>query len=500
MRLLSIWLVILGLATTLALGLALLAPRPLSDALEHETGERLHVASQSAALLLRLSARQWIDTAQRDATDAVLLEAVSEANRGPADLGILHKTVQERLRAFATKAGAELALATDGKGRVLARVGVDEATYKDGVDGLPVVVAALRGDPFRRHVCVAEGHLYRLVAAPVVSGPKFIGVLVLGQEIGSQLAQSLHERLGVPVAVLLRGRIGGSARGWPAAIAEELGVTAATRQQAQLTAGPTAPLPIGGQLAVLAPVAGQVSDALLAVAGARPPAAQLAVAGARRGPGSDPRAWPIPSLITVGAGLLAVLLINGLLLAFSFGRPMRQLTAAVQAAARGDATRIIERVDAWAPLSRAINGALERAEVARAGESPRASNPLSLPPPAPPLPSVTRAPASRGSAPRLPALDGPRATAGVDAPLFDDPMTVRGKKPVLPKRGPVIADDADDRASIPRLEQTGEHFATGTPELLSEGPETVSGGLPLEPLVPTPRTPLLGEDDESTTI
>ncbi len=494
MRLIGVWLVILGLATTLALGLALLAPRPLSDALDQEIGERLHVAAQSATLLLKLSARQWIDTSQRDATDAVLLEAVSEANRGPADLGILHKTVQERLRAFASKAGADLALATDARGRVLGRVGVDEATYKDAIDGLPIVAAALRGlrsdDTY-----VTDGRLYRLVASPVVSGGgKYIGVLVLGQEIGAQLAQSLHERLDVQAAFLLRGRVMGSSTGWPALVTEPVGVLA-TAERAHLTAGPTAPMRVGTRhLAVLTALPGQVGDALLAIVGERPAEAGLGplVAGVLH---SDPRAWPLPSLAIVGAGLLAVLLINGILLALSFGKPLRQMVNAAQAVVRGDATRLPDRADAWAPLTRAVNGALEHAEITRAREDRFTPSPPSVSSGSSfaQAPKSAPRPQSHPIVPPDPVRSAPRATA----PLFDEPMTVRGRKPVLPSRSAAgLDDDVDEPASIPRLEQTGERFAPSASELMA--PELNSGGV-LEPLVPT-RAPLLGEDEESTTI
>jgi hypothetical protein len=140
-----IWLVVLSLVAAVATAAALLAPRPLGEALDQETGRRLERAQQATALFLKVNARQWMDTVAHDATDAVLVNALGEATKGPADLGILHKTVQERLRVFAEKAKVDLVLATDAKGRVIARAGLDEGVYKDFLDGLPLVGDALRG-------------------------------------------------------------------------------------------------------------------------------------------------------------------------------------------------------------------------------------------------------------------------------------------------------------------------------------------------------------------
>ena len=94
--------------------------------LERETGARLERAQHSASLLLKVNARKWIDTAAQVATDAVLVEALEQATKGPADLGLVHKTVQERLRYFNDKMKVDLVWATDARGRVIARAGLDE--------------------------------------------------------------------------------------------------------------------------------------------------------------------------------------------------------------------------------------------------------------------------------------------------------------------------------------------------------------------------------------
>jgi hypothetical protein len=139
------WFFLVALAGALAATLALLAPRPLQRDLEQQTGARLERAQHAASLLLKVNARKWIDMAAQVATDAVLIEALEQATKGPADLGLVHKTVQERLRYFNEKLKVDLLMATDGHGRVIARAGLDEAVYRDGVEGFPLVADALRG-------------------------------------------------------------------------------------------------------------------------------------------------------------------------------------------------------------------------------------------------------------------------------------------------------------------------------------------------------------------
>ncbi|HEY2749689.1 MAG TPA: hypothetical protein VGL86_33945, partial [Polyangia bacterium] len=86
------WFLLIGLVGALAVAVALLTARPMQRDLEHETGARLERAQHSASLLLKVNARKWIDTAAQVATDAVLVEALEQATKGPADLGLVHKT------------------------------------------------------------------------------------------------------------------------------------------------------------------------------------------------------------------------------------------------------------------------------------------------------------------------------------------------------------------------------------------------------------------------
>jgi hypothetical protein len=416
-----IWLVLLSVVAALATAAALLAPRPLADELDRETGKRLERAQQSTALFLRVNARQWMDTVAHDATDAVLVNGLQEATKGPADLAMVHKTVQERLRAFAEKAKVDLVMATDAKGRVIARAGLDEGVYKDYVEGLPLVGDALRGlrgdDTWS-----FDGKLYRVAASPVIANVtapgKYAGCLVMGQEVGPALAQSLAQMLGVDVAFLLRGRLIAASTQLP--VAQQLPMTAADQAVLLLKDGHTAALSLGAgegrYLVVLAPFAGEAAGhgALYALLAPRPPTESVTGLMARL-LSTDPKTLPWASLAPVGGGLVAALLLAFLLLRLEATGPLKKLVRDSQSLARGELPRI---QDALHPgplgqIARAVNTTLDRL-----GSHPATPQPPPLRRPLPTPTSVERrknvfeGPPPRSTSPTL--ADTPNAK---DTPL-----------------------------------------------------------------------------------
>ncbi len=199
------------LVAVAAVTLVVLGPRPSSRALEASERSRLDGAQHAAELLLKLNAREWIDAAARLASDATLMEqldGVSGKRIGEADA---HKVLLERLRFFNMKLKASQALAIDLEGRVIARLSEDaagEREYKDSLIGVPLVAAALRG--YRADdVWSRDGKLYRVAASPILarSRDRYVGALVLGQEIGDALATELKQSLDVDVAIMLRGKV-----------------------------------------------------------------------------------------------------------------------------------------------------------------------------------------------------------------------------------------------------------------------------------------------------
>jgi hypothetical protein len=452
-----LWLVLLSIVAALATAAALLAPRPLADELDRETTRRLERAQQATAWFLRVNARQWMDTVAHDATDAVLVNGLQEATKGPADLAMVHKTVQERLRAFAEKAKVDVVMATDAKGRVIARAGLDEGVYKDFVEGLPLVSDALRGlrgdDTWS-----LDGKLYRVAASPVISfsnGPgRYVGSLVMGQEVGAALAQSLAAMMGVEVAFLLRGRLIAASTQLP--VAQQLPLSANEQAALMQKEGRSPALSLGSDegrhLAVLAPFTGEAAahGAIYALLAPRPPTESVTGLMARL-LATDPQTLPWSALAPVAGGLVLALLLAFLLLRLEATGPLKRLVRDSQALARGELPRIQDALHpgALGQIARAVNTTLDRL-----GSRP-----------AMPLPPLTH--------------PGPAKPAG----LFDEPHDTPLPKP-LPARP---------------MEDSQPHPMPLPPPVKKQRKDTVRGIGPETRPAPSPDE-LKYEDSEQTEV
>jgi hypothetical protein len=358
------WLLLVTVACAAAVSFALLAPRPVQQQLERESGARLERAQQAAALLLKVNARKWMDTVAQVATDAMLVESLEQATRGPADLNLLHRTVQERLRYFNVNLKQDIIIATDAKGRVVARAGLDENVYKDGVEGFPLVADALRGLRGDDSWSIG-GKLYRVEASPVIARDRYVGALILGQEVGSELATSMKQVLDVDVAFLLRGRVLASTA--QSALLERLPQALTDHGSELESMGRSAPFALrsGGEshLVVVAPFVGEAAAhkaayALFAPSQSQPSLGELA----GKLLGSDFKTLPWLLLAPIGGALVLAWIIGLLLVRLEADRPVRRMAREAQALARGDVARLDDHVypGRLGTVARAINAALER--------------------------------------------------------------------------------------------------------------------------------------------
>lgn len=216
-----LWLFVLTLcAGMLALALVLLVPEASP---KDELRQRAQLGQSAATLLLENQAYQLVAAATRIGSDAVLQSGLDEMGRGQSELEILHQTAQGRLRELTRGVGAAFVLVADAKGRVLARVGQDEAVYRDALDGWPVLAEALRG--YRLDdLWLTQGTLYRVAGSPIISAARdrYVGAVVIGQVIGNDLAQSLRGLTGLDATFVAAGRNVGSSRPLPDALLAEL--------------------------------------------------------------------------------------------------------------------------------------------------------------------------------------------------------------------------------------------------------------------------------------
>lgn len=462
------WLFIIALVGALAAAVAMLASRPLERDLEHETGARLERAQHSASLLLKVNARKWIDTAAQVATDAVLVEALEQATKGPADLGLVHKTVQERLRYFNDKMKVDLVWATDARGRIIARAGLDEQAYKDGVEGFPLVADALRGlrgdDTWS-----LGGKLYRVAASPVIARDHYAGALVVGQEVAGELAQSMKRVLDVDVAFLLRGRVLAASAQLP--LLGQLPLLVDQRAEEMAVSGRSTPIVVDqggdGYLVVLAPFVGEAEEhkAAYALIVPRQPRVTFGYLATQL-LAMDPKTLPWMQLAPIGGGLVLALLLGFLLMRAEAIGPIKRLARESQSLARGDITRLDDdrHPGRFGTVARAVNTTLDRL-----GPSPR----LSVTPPprepafaarpepfAPARREEFAPPTRRDEAPPRPDPFAPRPEAFAPRPL--PPREEFQPRPAPPAFVPSQTDA--EPPSVPEFENRATNARTRAPE------------------------------------
>ncbi|HEY2748127.1 MAG TPA: MXAN_5187 C-terminal domain-containing protein, partial [Polyangia bacterium] len=284
--------------------------------------------------------------------------------KGPADLGLVHKTVQERLRYFNDKMKVDLVWATDARGRVIARAGLDEQVYKDGIEGFPLVADALRG--YRGDdTWSIGGKLYRVAASPVIARDHYAGSLVVGQEVAGELAQSMKRVLDVDVAFLLRGRVLASSAQLP--LLGQLPLVVDQHFDEMATNGRSTPLEVDqggeGYLVVLAPFAGEAEDhkAAYALIVPRRPAVTFAYLASQL-LATDPKTLPWIQLAPIGGALLIALIIGFVLMRLEAIGPTKRLARDAQALARGELTRLDDdkHPGRFGTVARAVNTTLDR--------------------------------------------------------------------------------------------------------------------------------------------
>jgi hypothetical protein len=214
----KIWFFVIAVVAAVAVLIALIMPRPAERVQTHDVEpDRVTVARASVEMLLRENARSWIDLASVFARvpapqgqPSLKLDAVLEQASGQETIAQpAHETARSTLQYIMSQvSGAqkpEFAIALDDTGRVVARVGIDEKSWGDDISGYFLVRDALRGY-LRDDLWFLSGKLYRVAAAPVIAranfsgregqSDRYVGAIVLGDEVDLPLAKALEERIG----------------------------------------------------------------------------------------------------------------------------------------------------------------------------------------------------------------------------------------------------------------------------------------------------------------
>lgn len=198
-----LWLVLLSVALALLVGAAQLAPKPGVRALAEAHSYKLDLVQHNADLLLKLDARALIDGAADMARDSRLIDILEQASAKQKEIDQLKQrastVLSQLISQTAPAARPELLILVDYRGKQIGRVGPGADKMKPGRDGLvgyPLVSAALRGFMVDGSWSL-DNHLYLMGAAPVISRGRnrYIGALLIGQEVDAEFATRLKRRL-----------------------------------------------------------------------------------------------------------------------------------------------------------------------------------------------------------------------------------------------------------------------------------------------------------------
>lgn len=208
----KIWIFLLALAAAAALTVSLALPRSAHKSRVEDERQRLVVACEVVNRLMEVKAKNDVELVGAFARHADLVAALAkvdpaaaiEAAKSPgkevADAAnALMDAIDAKDDAGNTIPGAKpaLAIVTDARGRVVARVGVDPGVVGDVVAGRYLVDDALAGY-LRDDVWYEAGTnaVFLVAASPVVSrskgpeGDRIIGAAVLGWKIDKGLADT----------------------------------------------------------------------------------------------------------------------------------------------------------------------------------------------------------------------------------------------------------------------------------------------------------------------
>jgi hypothetical protein len=451
----KIWFFLIAIAAAVALTLALLMPRPAERARVADERQRLVVACDVVSILLAENARTRVELAgvfARAPEVVAALGRASEARDIGAEESRSARDAGTRLIAAVKGARPDFAALVDRRGRVLARIGVDEGDFGDVWTGRPLVDDALAGY-LRDDLWVAKDRLFLVSASPVVrrdAPAGYVGAVVLGHAVTKDLSDKLVASLDVEIGFYIgEGSVASSS---PEVLDEdallaavpkpdiEMGSDCARVDPFNLTAGKEDYTAVVARL----PGEAQARRAFYTVFIERPKAIGfVGTLGAVTK--SDLSFGNFPWLL-VGVGLIVALGVGMALMIIETDRPLKRFAGDAVRLAKGESERLAEDAHRGklGSVARSVNIAIDKlqreAKAARKdldqllGPAPEgslgaidlvgvglpparsaASQPAFAPPAAfaPPPPSEFRF----GDPPRAPARGGGSGAIPVNAPI-----------------------------------------------------------------------------------
>ncbi|HEU4734532.1 MAG TPA: MXAN_5187 family protein [Kofleriaceae bacterium] len=196
----KIWFFLIALAGAVALTIALVLPRPAQRSLIRGETNRLQTACGVIHILLADDARNRVELAGAFARAPEIMNALESASATERlDEGRM-KQVRDVgdtvMKAIQGNRKPDFAMLIDRRGRVVARVRLDDGDFGDVAAGRPLIDDALAGY-LRDDLWAQNGTMYFVSAAPVVKQGAYVGAVVLGHQVTNQLAEKLVKSLDV---------------------------------------------------------------------------------------------------------------------------------------------------------------------------------------------------------------------------------------------------------------------------------------------------------------
>lgn len=363
----KIWLFLVALAAAIALTIALVLPQPASRALAKEEQQRVVVACGVVDILLGDDARNRVDLASAFARTPEIVTALDQASGteriDEARMKAVRDVGESVMKTIQGSRKPDFAMLVDRKGRVVARVRLDENDFGDVVAGRPLVDDALNGF-LRDDLWAHNGTMYFVSAAPVIKRDppvQYVGALVLGHQVTNDLAKRLVSSLDVDMGFYLgKDAVAGSKTitvdGGP--MLNVIQKATSDDLDGDCQASPLLPVTTGKEdyTAVVARLPGEVQQkqGYYAVFIKRPEA--LGFAGTLRkvtkGDISSPKLW-----ILAGGGFVLMLGLGIFFMFLESDRPLKKLTGDAVRLAKGETEKLSEDAHGgkYGSIARSVN-------------------------------------------------------------------------------------------------------------------------------------------------
>ena len=196
----KIWFFVIALVAAVALTIALVLPRPAQRTLIRGEANRLQTACGVIRILLADDARNRVELAGAFARSPEIMNALDAASGVDRIEDARMKQVRDVgdtvMKSIQGNRKPDFAMLIDKRGRVVARVRLDDNDFGDVAAGRPLIDDALAGY-LRDDIWAQNGTMYFVSAAPVVKQGAYVGAVVLGHQVTNQLAEKLVKSLDV---------------------------------------------------------------------------------------------------------------------------------------------------------------------------------------------------------------------------------------------------------------------------------------------------------------